>query len=336
MYFINPPSSLLAFGTISGVELGGSKCVLSMDDVSNLKFEQEIFTEISWGEFYREEGIEDQIRSFTTQEYSSIREDPEELTKRLVNVIYKIMNEKKLFFGILDLEVDAFMNENVAIKGLELNYKTVNRLMKAHKHGRDLDLFPELITTSIEKEDRINIEFQGKAKNLFHIIGEKIEDLADKIRNAKGFGIGLVATSRGAANFYILTENIVMKEGEVKEIQIDQDNIDTVFYAIQREVLVPICWFRIDMGISAIETLESWEKIKEKPELIKAIKRYDDYIQALIYKKYKAMSQPPMGKNLKKDSNEMTAKEREKALQEMEKTIGVLTNHLKEAREREK
>ncbi|MCK4238447.1 MAG: hypothetical protein KAX33_04940, partial [Candidatus Lokiarchaeota archaeon] len=73
MYFINPPSSLLAFGTISGVELGGSKCVLSMDDVSNLKFEQEIFTEISWGEFYREEGIEDQIKSFTTQEYSSIR-----------------------------------------------------------------------------------------------------------------------------------------------------------------------------------------------------------------------------------------------------------------------
>lgn len=48
------------------------------------------------------------------------------------------------------------------------------------------------------------------------------------------------------------------------------------------------------------------------------------------------MSQPPMGKNLKKDSNEMTAKEREKALQEMEKTIEVLTNHLKEAREREK
>ncbi len=45
-----------------------------MDDVSNLKFEQEIFTEISWGEFYREEGIEDQIKSFTTQEYSSIRE----------------------------------------------------------------------------------------------------------------------------------------------------------------------------------------------------------------------------------------------------------------------
>lgn len=307
-----------------------------MDDVSNLKFEQEIFTEISWGEFYREEGIEDQIKSFTTQEYSSIREDPEELTERLVNVIYKIMNEKKLFFGILDLEVDAFMNENVAIKGLELNYKTVNRLMKAHKHGRDLDLFPELITSSIEKEDRINIEFQGKAKNLFHIIGEKIEDLADKIRNAKGFGIGLVATSRGAANFYILTENIVMKEGEVKEMIIDQDNIDTVFYAFQREVLVPICWFRIDMGISAIETLELWEKIKEKPELIKAIKRYDDYIQALIYKKYKAMSQPPRGKDIKNDSNDMTPEEREKILREMEETMEILTNHLKEAREREK
>lgn len=336
MYFINPPSPLLAYGTKEGVELGGSKCILSIDHVSNIIFEEEIFTEMSWAKFYQEDGISDQIESFNTQEYSSIREDPEELTKRLVNVIYKIMNEKKLFFGILDVEVDAFMNENVAIKGLELNYKTVNRLMKAHKHGRDLDLFPELIISSIEKEDRINIEFQGKAKNLFHIIGERIEDLADKIRNAKGFGIGLVATSRGAANFYILTENIVMKEGEVKEVQIDQDNIDAVFYAIQREVLVPICWFRIDMGISAIETLELWEKIKEKPELIKAIKRYDDYIQALIYKKYKAMSQPPRGKDIKKDSNDITPEEREKVLREMEKTIEVLTNHLKEAREREK
>ncbi len=77
-----------------------------MDDVSNLKFEQEIFTEISWGEFYREEGIEDQIKSFTTQEYSSIREDPEELTtnfelyKSINRVIrkYKLTKNNRIIF----------------------------------------------------------------------------------------------------------------------------------------------------------------------------------------------------------------------------------------------
>jgi hypothetical protein len=334
MYFINPPSPLLAYGTTEGVELGGSKCVLSLDHAGNIIFEQEIFTEMSWGTFYKDEGIEDQIESFTTQEYSSIREDPEELTKRLVNGIYKIMNEHKLFFGILDVEVDAFMNEQFLTQwGVELDYKTVSRLMESHKHGRDLNLFPDLIVSSIDKENRIKIEFQGKAKNLFQLIGTKIEDLADKIRNAKGFGIGLVATSKGAANFYILTENIVMREGEYKDIQIDQDNIDSVFYGIQRQWIVPLCWFRIDMGISAIETLELWEEIKEKKEVIKAVKRYDDYINALIYKKYKIMSQSQISKDTKKDFGDMTTEEKEKALKDMKKAMDFLNEQLDNSHE---
>lgn len=335
MYFINPPSPLLAYGTKKGVELGGSKCVLCLDDANNIKFEEEIYTEMSWATFYGDKGIDDQIESFTTQEYSSIRDDPEELTKRLIDAIYKIMNEKKLFYGVLDVEVDAFMNEQVAIDGLELDYKTVNRLMESHRIARNLDLFPESIISSIEEENRIIIEFQGKSKNLFQLVGNKIEDLADKIRNAKGFGIGLVATSKGAANFYILSDNIVMREGEVKEMQIDQEIIDTIFYAIQKEVLFPLCWFRIDMGISAIETLELWDKIKDNSELIKAVKRYDDYINALIYKKYKLMSQSHTARNFEKEFYGLTPKEKEKALRDMKDTLDILTNHLKEEKEKE-
>jgi len=334
--FSNPPSPLLAFGSKSGVELGGTKCILSLDNEGNIKFEEEIFTEMSWGTFYQQEGIDDQIESFTTQEYSSIRDNPEELTKRIIDAIYKIMNEQKLFYGVLDVEVDAFMNEQVAIDGLELDYKTVNRLMESHRIARNLDLFPELIISSIEEENRIIMEFQGKSKNLFQLFGNKIEDLADKIRNAKGFGIGLVATSKGAANFYILSDNIVMREGEVKEMQIDQEIIDAIFYAIQREVIIPLCWFRIDMGISAIETLELWDKIKDNPELIKAVKRYDDYINALIYKKYKSMSQSHTARNFEKEFYSMTFEEKEKTLRELKETMEILGDHLKEANERDK
>lgn len=316
-----------------GVELGGSKCILSLDNVGNITLEGEIYTEISWATFYQEEGIEDQIDTFTTKEYSSVRDDPEQLANRIIKAINKIVDERKLLYGIGDFEVDAFMDENVVIEGLDLDYTTVNKLMKAHKKSRDQSLFPKLIKSS--QGNRIEMEFQGLSKNLLHIIGNKIEDLADNIRNSSGFGVGLVCTSKNAANFYIISDNIVKSDNEFKELEIDKENIDVVFMAIQREWLFPISWFRIDMGVKAFETLELWEEVKGNPELQVAFNRYDDHLKNYIYNKYRSMSEAPPGKDLKDSFYDMTPEEKEHALRDMKKAIGILDDHLEEARSRE-
>ena len=47
--FFEPPSAILASGTKEGVELGGSKLILSIDASHNLHSEGVIFSELSWG-----------------------------------------------------------------------------------------------------------------------------------------------------------------------------------------------------------------------------------------------------------------------------------------------
>jgi len=132
--FYNPPSAIIASGNRSGVEIGGSKSIISIDAFHNLYSESSIFSELSWAAFYDEsEGLGDIIDTFETKEFDSVRDDPEALTKIIVDTIYDIMNQKKLFYGLLDFEVDAFLNQNTVIPGLKLDYKIINKLLEAHK-----------------------------------------------------------------------------------------------------------------------------------------------------------------------------------------------------------
>jgi len=328
--FYKPPKTILASGTKKGVELGGDKSILSVDGKHNLYTEGTIFTELSWAEFYQEEGIEDQIDTFTTTEYKSVREDSEALIETVVKTIQNIIKNKRLFYGIADFEVDAFMNQNCVIPGISLDIDILNKLMVAHKKSRDENLFPEII---IDKEgiNKITIEFQGTKKKNLQISGTKLEDISDTIRMAKGFATGLVCTSRGAANLYIMSDNIVFKEEELPELHIDKENIEIIEMGIQRELLFPISWFRIDIGIRSLETLELWEEIKENPELNKALNEYDSYITALIFKKYQFIaSGEKIGYDHDNDFYNMTPQERRKALRDMADAIKILTKKYKE------
>ena len=141
--FNNPPSAILASGSKLGVELGGSKSIISIDAFHNLYSEGLIFSELSWGAFYQDiEGLDDQIDTFSVREYDSVREDPEGLIKTIVDSIYNIMNQKRLFYGLLDFEVDAFLNQNTIIPGLKLDLQIINKLLEAHKKTRNEELFP--------------------------------------------------------------------------------------------------------------------------------------------------------------------------------------------------
>lgn len=327
--FYNPPSAILASGSKLGVEIGGSKSILSMDARHNLYSEGVIFSELSWGAFYQEEGLEDQIDTFETKEFDSIREDPEALVKKIVESIYNIINNSRLLYGIADFEVDGFLNQNTIIPGLKLDYTIINKLLDAHKKTRDADLFPNILSDA-KGAHRIKIEFQGTKKRNLHLIGSKLEDLADILRMAKGFATGIVCTSRGAANLYIMSDNIVFKEDEYPDLYIDEENLAIIEMGIQRELLFPISWFRIDLGIKSLETLDLWDKIKENPKLNKAMERYEKYLTSLVYKKFQVMaSTEKIGTDVEEDFYTMSPAERRKALRDMAEAIRKLTDEYK-------
>ncbi len=327
--FINPPSAILASGSRLGVELGGSKSILSIDAFHNLYSEGLIFSELSWGAFYQEKGLEDQIDTFETKQFDSIREDPEALVKTIVETIYKIINNEKLFYGIADFEVDAFLNQNTIIPGLKLDHEIINKLLEAHKKTRDKDLFPKLLS-DVKGTQRIKVEFQGSKKKKLHLIGSRLEDFADILRLAKGFATGIVCTSRGAANLYIMSDNIVFQDDLLPNLYIDKENLAIIEMGIQRELLFPISWFRIDLGIKSLETLELWDNIKDQSKLKKALERYEKYITSLVYKKFQVMaSAEKIGKDFNHDFYEMSPTERRKALRDMAETIRKLTEEYK-------
>jgi len=327
--FYNPPSAILASGTKEGVELGGTKLLVSIDAGHNLYSEGVVFSELSWGAFYQEDGLEDQIDTFETKEFDSVREDPEALVDTIIEAIYNVINNQKIFYGIFDFEVDAFLNTNTVIPGLKLDYKIINKLLDAHKKTRDKNLFPQILSDA-KGTNRIKIEFQGNKKRNLHLNGNKLEDYAELLRLAKGFATGIVCTSRGAANLYIMSDNLTYKEEELSELYIDNDNLMIIEMGIERELLFPITWFRIDLGIKSLETLELWDKIKDIPSLAKALERYDRYISSLVFKKFKVMASiESIGTNVADDFYTMSSTERRQALRDMAEAIKKLTEEYK-------
>lgn len=272
----NPPVALLASGSKEGVDLGGTKCLLSINKDHNLFNEANIVTEMSWGTFYDIEGLEDQIDTFTTKEYNSLRDDPEALITALITCLEKIMEEKKLFYGIADLEVDAFMNQNTVIPGLKLDPELINKLMDTHKKQRDENLFPTLIKGK-KGQNSVKISFQGENKKNLYFYGLEFNDLAKKLSAGKGFATGIVVTSDKAANFFIMNDSITFDQREPREFYIDQDCITIIEAGIQRKVLFPISWFRIDIGILSLTTLELWDEIQKDKNLQETISNYMKY-----------------------------------------------------------
>ncbi len=318
----------MASGSKLGVELGGSKNIISIDGFHNLYAEGVIFSELSWAAFYRgEEGLESVIDTFETKEFQSVREDPNALIKTIVETIYDIMNQKKLFYGLLDFEVDAFLNQNTIIPGLKLDYQIINKLLEAHKKTRDADLFPKILLdgSGIHK---IKLEFQGVKRLNLHLNGTKLEDYGEVLRMAKGFATGIVCTSRGAVNMYIMSDNLVFKDDVIPELYIDEENLEIIEMGIERELLFPISWFRIDLGIKSLETLELWDKIKDDSKLAKALEYYERYVLGLVQRKFQAMAST-IGTNIGDDFDTLSPQERRQALRDMAEAIRKLTEEYK-------
>ena len=167
MRFYNPPAALLATGTKEGVEIGGALSVLAMDENHNLRNVKTIFSELSWGEFWKEEEIDDQIETITVKhEDNATLWDSDELVKRLLDAVRIIKENKWIFFGIGDFESNFFQDE-MLIDGLDYSY--IERLMDTHKEARDAEKFPTLLNRNLSRRgsDYIALKFNGKAYNFF-------------------------------------------------------------------------------------------------------------------------------------------------------------------------
>jgi len=196
-----------------------------------------------------------------------------------------------------------------------------------HIRGRDEQLFPKILSDA-KGTHKIKLEFQGKKRLNLHLNGNKLEDYGEVLRMAKGFATGIVCTSRGAANMYIMSDNLVFKDDVIPELYIDEENLMIIEMGIERELLFPISWFRIDLGIKSLETLELWEEIKDDPKLSKALEYYERYVLGLVQRKFQAMAST-IGTDVGENFDSLSPTERRQALRDMAGAIRKLTEEYK-------
>jgi hypothetical protein len=118
-----------------------------------------------------------------------------------------------------------------------------------------------------------------------------------------------------------MNDRITFEEDKEPEFYIDQDAITIIEHGIERKKLFPTSWFRLDIGIRSLETLELWDKIKDNPSLEGALEGYKNYIINLIIDKYKDDVVGQKSSDFKKVFYSLTNKQRERALKNMKRVI---------------
>jgi hypothetical protein len=274
--FFNPPLAITSKGSAEGVDIGGSISVIAMDKDRNFHTAENIFAELSWGSFSTNKEISDQIESITMKiEDTSSLFDDDELVKRLVNSLTLIQANEWILFGIGDFECNSFMD----VMNFDVDLKNVERLMEEQQRLRNQANFPTLFDdTSIEKI-YVESQFFGKVYKYFHYNNdENLYSIFNRLNRITGHATGIVCTSQGAANFYIINENIHPIKGTEKYRK-DPETLEHAFTLMESDRIFPISWFRIDLGITALKTLEQWESIRETPILKKSIQDYMKYVK---------------------------------------------------------
>jgi len=280
--FYNPPTALLSKGTKMGVEIGGSLCVLAMDQEQNLHNVKTIFSELSWNEFWKDEEISDQIESITVMhDDTKSLFNPDELLNRLIDAFNIIQARQWIFFGLADFESNSFQ-QGMFIEGLDYQY--IKRLMQEHKRIRDHSKFPELINEQMLKSGNAFIysKFYGRGSDYIHYQPDTtLYTIFNKTKSISGNIAGIVCTSEGAANFYILSENVHLLIDR-SEYRIDVKTLEYVFEYIKKNIIFPISWFKINIGLASLKILEQWDQIKDNDNLKKTLFQYFKYVNSTL------------------------------------------------------
>jgi hypothetical protein len=315
----SPPLSLLSKANKQGVDIGGSLSLVAMDKDHNLHILENIFSELSWGEFWKEKEISDQIENISVKftDNESLF-DPAELLRRLINSFAKIRANNWIFFGIANFESNSFADAKL----LDLDFETVERLIKEHKRVRDADKFPMLLDERTSQGGYITLFFLGQTFDYFQYSPDvTLWTIADKIKPITGNARGIVCTSQGAANFYLLSDNLRPLTGSTS-YRIDSQTLEDAFNSMRNNVIFPITWFKIDLGLSSLKTLDKWNDIKNDMSLKQSLLGYFQYLNTTLKQQHEEASK-------KKDEDEvhevevskMTDAEKERDLKAMEEIL---------------
>ena len=127
--FFNPPKAINSKISKEGVHIGGSLSIIAMDWDHNLHIAENLFSELSWGEFSKEKEMSDQIAAITPGDDDAVGlTDPEVLVGRITSALKYIQAENWILFGIGDFECNSFMASVI-----DIDSKYVERLMEEQK-----------------------------------------------------------------------------------------------------------------------------------------------------------------------------------------------------------
>jgi hypothetical protein len=315
-----PPQALLAQGNKDFVELAGAKCILAIDENRQFIVVSDIWGELSWGEFWKEARISDQIEKITVKvDDSEAIYNAEVMRDRIIGAFQKIMDKKLIFFGVASFEGNAF--ERAVFDEVDLTDEDTETLTNVHKFRRLQNAFP-----NVKQGSWVEVNFFGETSPYFSLPNKRgLRDIASMIYTIEGNASGIVCTAQNAANFIILTENIT-KVRTAKRTQVDRKNLDQMFYLIKRRILTPISWFKIDLGIKGLDKLENWEEIHNDPAFQEMINRYYDYLKQIISDQkdmsYEQILAEDLGRPI--DYKRMTERERQADLENLLEVINQL------------
>ncbi|MHA1583979.1 MAG: hypothetical protein ACTSVU_04620 [Promethearchaeota archaeon] len=284
MRLYNPPSALLPHGDKYKVELAGAKCFLAIDDEKEFINIGNVFQEISMGEFWKgkdNKKIADQIEKINIlKEDAEALYNPDTLAKRVILALENVQKKGLIFFGVASFEGNAF--ETSVFNEMDFELQDQDILSNLYKKSRQTG-YPDLKEESEEKNPFVEINFFGDASTFFIIPNKKIlSEIAAIVYPYQGNVSGIVAVAQGAANFIILTDNI-FKFKKTHEIHVDYQNFDQMVRLIEKGVLAaPISWFKMDLGIKGLETLDGWDDIKDRADIQNSLNNYKEYLKKLI------------------------------------------------------
>lgn len=275
MKFFNPPRILLDPGNIKEVLLGGEVLMIALDLDKNYYNIQRISGSYMRGIF--DENLPDQIKDFEFEESDDeANMDPEALANRIVEGLDKIIKQKLIFLGLASFEGNAFNTE--VYRTYDISMDDINRLIKKHRVSLERG-FPIL-----QKGNFINAIFIGQKADLYDFSkSPNVTDIIDKAKVLDAEPVGIVTSSQGAANFFLLAST-VMEKGKEKEY-IEKNNLETIRKTMELGQIVPISWFKLNTGPNCFKSLMNWEDLEEDQNLVEKVNKkmteYRKYLDLL-------------------------------------------------------
>jgi len=283
----DPPRFFFQYSNTKQAAIGGGMYLLSIDVGKNIACISKLREDISWGEYYRDEKSDtiyhDTYFNLKQEDDYFELKDATQLRDIFKKTIQEIIQGSELFLGTLELESNAF--EFSLFRELDLKDEHIEKIKDIYQNKIREGRYPKL-------EDRhIKIKWIGEGRDLFinpECIG--ILDLAEKIRNSKAYEkkyiAGVVCADSKSTYFYILTNNI--SEGP-EEQNIDKDTLNKLFSDLENTNIIPICWFKITLGLESLQIHPYWNGAYQYDTLRRVIDNYNKYIDNLvkIYEKEK-------------------------------------------------